>query len=163
MLPVGVRPLHPFITLAGPSRPGQISRDAGQNAQRMINFFAQRFRGLAEQRGEDDPCEARQGSQDRHVALLGFLPRSIFLSAFGQLVGEFVELSMRLLYLLVHQFEARRHGGDVGGRCFDRATGHNERLLAQDAQDLGRVEAANAMGFQQVRDAAFAQANGLGG
>ncbi len=51
----------------------------------------------------------------------------------------------------------------MGGRCFDRATGHNERLLAQDAQDLGRLEAANAMGFQQARDAAFAQADGLGG
>ena len=96
----------------------------------MIISFAQRLRGLAEQRGEDDPSDARQGSQDRHVALLGFLPRRIFLSAFGKLVGEFVEPAMRLLYLLVHQFEARRHGGDVGGRCFDRATGHNERLLA---------------------------------
>jgi len=137
--------------------------DAGQSAQRMIISFAQRFRGLAEQRGEDDPSDARQGSQDRHVALLGFLPRRIFLSAFSELVGEFVEPSMRLLYLLVHQFEARRHGGDVGGRCFDRATGDNERLLAQDAQDLGRLEAANAMGFQQAHDAAFAQADGLGG
>ena len=104
--------------------------DAGQSAQRMVISFAQRFRGLAEQRGEDDPSDARQGSQDRHVALLGYLPRRIFLSAFSELVGEFVEPSMRLLYLLVHQFEARRHGGDVGGRCFDRATGHNERLLA---------------------------------
>ena len=28
--------------------------DAGQSAQRMIISFAQRFRGLAEQRGEDD-------------------------------------------------------------------------------------------------------------
>ena len=69
---------------------------------------------------------------------------------------------MRPLYLLVHQFEARRHGGDVGGRCFDRATGDNERLLAKDAQDLGRLKAANAMGFQQARDAASAQAYGLG-
>ena len=137
--------------------------DAGQSAQRMIISFAQRFRGLAEQRGEDDPSDARQGSQDGHVALLGFLPRRIFLSAFSELVGEFVEPSMRLLYLLVHQFEARRHGGDVGGRCFDRATGDNERLLAQDAQDLGRLEAANAMGFQQARDAAFARRTALAG
>jgi choline dehydrogenase-like flavoprotein len=92
--------------------------DAGQRAQRMIISFAQRFRGLAEQRGEDDPSDARQGSQDRHVALLGFLPWRTFLSAFSELVGEFVQPSMRLLCLLVHQFEARRHGGDVGGRWF---------------------------------------------
>ena len=129
----------------------------------MIVSFAQRLRGLAEQRSEDDPSDARQGSQDRHVALLGFLPRRIFLSAFGELVGEFVEPAMRLLDLLVHQFEARRHGGDVGGRCFDCAAGDDERLLAQDAQDLGRLDAANAMGFQQARDAAFAQAGSLGG
>jgi hypothetical protein len=76
--------------------------DAGQGAQRMIISFAQRLRGLAEQRGEDDPSDARQGSQDRHVALLGFLPRRIFLSAFGELVGEFVEPAMRQLDLLVH-------------------------------------------------------------
>ena len=137
--------------------------DAGQGAQRMIISFAQRLRGLAEERGEDDPSDARQGSQDRHVALLGFLPRRIFLSAFGELVGEFVEPAMRLLDLLVHQFEARRHGGDVGGRCFDCAVGDDERLLAQDAQDLGRLDAANAMGFQQARDAALAQAGSLGG
>ena len=68
--------------------------DAGQSAQRMIISFAQRLRGLAEQRGEDDPSDARQGSQDRHVALLGFLPRRVFLSAFGELVGEFVELAI---------------------------------------------------------------------
>src|SRR5271157_4385430 len=75
--------------------------DAGQGAQRVIISFAQRLRGLAEQRGEDDPSDARQGSQDRHVALLGFLPRRVFLSAFGELVGEFVEPAMRLLDLLV--------------------------------------------------------------
>ena len=50
------------------------------------------------------------------------------------------------------------------GDCrFDRASGDDERLLTQDAQDLGRLDAANAMGFQQARDAAFAQADGLGG
>src|SRR5208283_4780386 len=77
--------------------------DAGQGAQRMIISFAQKLRGLAEQRGQDDPSDARQGSQDRHVALLGFLPRRIFLSAFGELVGEFVEPAMRLLDLLVRR------------------------------------------------------------
>ena len=83
--------------------------DAGQGAQRVIISFAQRLRGLAEQRGENDPSDARQGSQDRHVVLLGFLPRRIFLSAFGELVGKFIELAMCLLDLLVDQFEARRH------------------------------------------------------
>lgn len=51
----------------------------------------------------------------------------------------------------------------MGGRCFDRAAGDDERLLAQDAQDLGRLDAANAMGFQQARDTAFARAGSLGG
>jgi hypothetical protein len=31
--------------------------------------------GLGEQRGEVDPTDSRQGAQDRHVALLGTLPR----------------------------------------------------------------------------------------
>src|SRR6516162_6953041 len=51
--------------LAAAARHGS---DAGQAAQRMIVSLAQRLGGLAEQRGEDDPSDARQGSQDRHVA-----------------------------------------------------------------------------------------------
>ncbi len=70
---------------------------------------------------------------------------------------------MRLLDFLVDQFEARRHGGDVDGRRFDRASRDDERLLSQDAQDLGRTDAANTMGLQQARDTALAQAGGLGG
>jgi len=70
---------------------------------------------------------------------------------------------VRLLDLLVDQLEASRHGGNVGGRRFDRAAGDDERLLAQDTHDLGGVDAANAVGFQQARRAALAQAGGLGG
>ncbi len=104
--------------------------DAGQGAQRMIVSFAQRLRGLAEQRSEDDPSDARQGSQDRHVALLGFLPRRIFLSAFGELVGEFVEPAMR------------RGGGYRGEQDRDeegryRSEGRRSRSRGED-EDEGR-------------------------
>src|SRR5262252_2915447 len=59
--------------------------DAGQGAQGVIISPAQRLGSLGEQRGEDDPPDTRQGSQDRHVALLGRLPRRFVLMVFGQL------------------------------------------------------------------------------
>jgi len=45
-------------------------RDARQALQGVVISPSQRIRGFCEQRGEDDPSNARQGSQDRHVTLL---------------------------------------------------------------------------------------------
>ena len=64
---------------------------------------AQRFAGLGEQRGKDDPSDARQGSQDRHVALLGLLPHGVAVSLIlGNPVGKRVKTVVRLLDLPVH-------------------------------------------------------------
>jgi hypothetical protein len=63
----------------------------------------QRLASLSEQRGEDDPSDARQGSQDRHVALLGPLPRGVAVSLiFGNPVAKRVKTLVRLLDLPVH-------------------------------------------------------------
>ena len=41
----------------------------------LIVSVPQRLGGLDEQRGEAGPSHPRQGAQDRHVPLLGMLPR----------------------------------------------------------------------------------------
>ena len=82
--------------------PGHRS-DPGQGPQGVIVSPTQRLASLSEQRGENDPSDARQGSQDSHVALLGLLPRGVAVSLiFGNPVGKRVKTLVRLLDLPVH-------------------------------------------------------------
>src|SRR3954454_13966776 len=50
-------------------------RHAGQRPQGLMVARRQRPAGLDQQSGADDPPDPRQGTQDRHVALLWWLPR----------------------------------------------------------------------------------------
>ena len=45
-------------------------RDAGEAAQGVLVSALQGLGSLGEQRGEDDPADAWQGAEDRHVMLL---------------------------------------------------------------------------------------------
>jgi hypothetical protein len=47
--------------------------DPGEGSQGVIISPSQGLCCLSEERGEDNPSDTRQGSQDRHVALLGLL------------------------------------------------------------------------------------------
>src|SRR3954467_16005552 len=49
-------------------------RHAGQRPQGLMVARRQRPAGLDQQSGADDPPDPRQGTQDRHVALLWWLP-----------------------------------------------------------------------------------------
>jgi hypothetical protein len=56
-------------------------RDAAQIAQSVVVSPAQGFPSLCEQRGEDDSSDSGQGSEDRRVMLLHWLPRLALLAA----------------------------------------------------------------------------------
>ena len=73
--------------------------DAGQAAQRVVVSAAQSLGSFCEQRGEDDPADARQGSQDRHVALLGFVLPVIA----GKRGAQSVEAALRVADLAVDE------------------------------------------------------------
>ena len=98
--------------------------DTGHGAQRVIISSAQRLGSFGEQRGEDDPPDIGQGSQDRHVALLGLLPRRFFSIVFGQPGAQAVELAVRFPDLPVHQLEAFGDRANVGTGGFGSAGGH---------------------------------------
>src|SRR6516162_3853492 len=87
--------------------------DAGQGPKGVIVSSAQRLTRLGEQRGEDDPSDTRQGSQDRHVALLAVLPCGIVLFILGKPVTKRVKTLVRLLDLTVHQLETLGDSADV--------------------------------------------------
>jgi hypothetical protein len=125
---------------------------------------AHRLGGLGEQRGEDDPSDSRQGSQDRHVALLGLLPRQgLSLSlALGELGAEDIETAVRLLDLAADQLEASGNRSDVRARRLGGASRHRQRLLPQDPQCLGRRNPPDAVRLENALDAAFANPGGLG-
>lgn len=94
------------------NRPGTgslaaISRDRCDTTERAKSLVVSRgkgLRGLREQRGENNPSDSRQGTQDVHVTLLALLPRRGFL--LSELGGEGVEPTMRLLELSIIQAEA---------------------------------------------------------
>ena len=91
------------------------------------------------------------GSQDCHVALLANLPRRGLCRCLD-CCAELVQALLGLLDLLVDQPQASSEGADVSGSRRDRARRYCERLLAQDAQDFGRIEAANAVVLEDTRD-----------
>lgn len=81
-------------------------RHARQHAQRVVISALQSIGCFCEQRGGDDLSDARQGSQDRHVALLTRLPRSIIPT--GELFCQLVELCFSVLDLLIDECEPLR-------------------------------------------------------
>src|SRR5215470_9207183 len=64
-----VPPQH-HTTLAAPSRH---RRSPGQSAQSMIVSSLQSFRSFCKQRGKDDPADAWERIEDRHVTLFQLL------------------------------------------------------------------------------------------
>jgi hypothetical protein len=83
-----------------------------------------------EQRGEDDPSDARQGSQDRHVALLGFVLPVIA----GKRGAQSVEAALRVADLAVDQLAPFGESADTGVAAFGRPGRQGQRWLPQDAQ-----------------------------
>src|SRR5215469_9078241 len=104
--------------------------DAGQGAQGVIISPAQRLGSFGEKRGEDDPTDTWQGSQDGDVALLGLLPRRFVVVVLDQPGAQAVKLSVRLPYLPVHQLEALGNRADVSTGGFSGAGSHSQRGLA---------------------------------
>ena len=136
--------------------------DPGEGSQRVIISSAHRLRRFGEQRGEDDPSNTWQGSQDRHVALLGRLSRRRLLLTGGELAAERIEATMRFLDLSVDQLEACRHGANMRTGGLDGAGGHGKRLLAQDLRRLCRRDPPDAVRLENAVDTTFVNAGGLG-
>ena len=132
-------------------------RDAGQTSQCMIISALQGIGCFCEQRGEDDPSDARQGSQDRHVALLILLPRvSIFIS--GELACEMVDPGIRAGNLAIDEIEAQGNRFEVSGRCVDRPRGNRNGGNLQLFQYLAGGDPPDSIAFQQFGDGGFADA-----
>ena len=130
-----------MLGLAG--APGH-RRDAAQVAQSVVVSPAQGFPSLCEQRGEDDPSDSRQGSEDRRVMLLHWVPRLALLAA-DEASRERVDLPMGVRELSIDEPEAGDKRGDVGSGRLRRSGLDRHRLLARDREDVGRIEAANPM------------------
>ena len=90
-------------------------RDARQASQGVVISPSQRIRGFCEQRGEDDPSNAQQGSQDRHVTLLIELPLGILLSI-SEPLSQMVDAVIGLADLAVDQIEPLGDGFEMGRR-----------------------------------------------
>ena len=126
--------------------------DPGEGSQRVIISSAHRLRRFGEQRGEDDPSNTWQGSQDRHVALLGRLSRRRLLLTGGELAAECIEATVRFLDLSVDQLKACRHGANMRTRGLDGAAGHGKRLLAQDLRRLCRRDPPDPVRLENAVD-----------
>ena len=87
--------------LAGSLRDGSHTRQA---SKRSIVSPLQGLECLGQQRGEDNPSDSRQRSEDRHIARLGPLPLGSLLRS-DKAVGEAVEPLINRQHLSVHQIE----------------------------------------------------------
>jgi hypothetical protein len=122
----------------------------GDAAQTIIaSSTLQGIRSLCEQRGEDDPSDARQGSQNRYLALLMAPPLGAVLCS-NEPFGQTVEQPVCLDKLSVDQFKPLCHSLEMGGRRSDRARCNRHRRRLQSLQNLRRVEAPNAVRLQQA-------------
>ena len=95
-------------------------RDARQASQGVVISPSQRIRGFCEQRGEDDPSNARQGSQDRHVTLLIELTLGILLSI-SEPLSQMVDAVIGLADLAVDEIEPLGDGFEMGSTPMARA------------------------------------------
>ena len=136
-------------------------RDFGQAAQRGVIAPLQGIPSLCEQRGEDDPSYSRQGCEDLHVMLL-FLPW-LDLCGRNEFCCQGVELAIRFLELPIHKADARSKACDVSAGGFGCSGGDLQRRFAQHVQNMGGVEAPDAIAFQDLGDRRFTDAPRFGG
>src|SRR5208283_1920077 len=106
------------------------------------------------------------GAQDRHVALLGTLPRLALpwgLAWVFEPRAERLELSIGFLDLAVDQAHALGGDPDMRRRRLGSAGGHLQRLLAQDAKSLGGPNSSNAMRLEDFGETGLVDLSGPGG
>ena len=128
---------HGSLSLAFPAAAGDRS-DPAEAAQGVVISHGKGLTGLGEQRGEDDPSDSRQGSQDLRVTVpapSGLLPIGAFIGL-AQGIEEGVYPLLALLALAVDQPQPRRdqlhvcHGRLAGPR------GDDQRWLPERREDL---------------------------
>jgi hypothetical protein len=155
----GARPMIEGIAqavLAGeaPDNEGMLAASAGdgsdaaERAQGIVVSGFERLGGLGEQRGEDDPSDPWQGKQDRRVTRLVRLPQCV-VPGVGELAGQGVELDLCLAELTIDECDAADEAADMGAGGLGGAWGDDEGGLAQQAQCLVGIEAANVVIFEQ--------------
>jgi hypothetical protein len=123
-------------------------RDARQASQGVVISPSQRIRGFCEQRGEDDPSNARQGSQDRHVTLLIELPLGIILSI-SEPLSQMVDAVIGLADLAVEEIEPLGDGFEMGRRRVHGSGGGRDGWRVQPFEHPSCCQAADAMAFEE--------------
>ena len=141
--------------------------DTTQSPQSMIISPLQSIPGFCEQRGENDPANARQGCEDCCVMLLFQLPRfglPVFLRRRSrQPGGQLVKPPVRLLDLTVEKAKARKEHGNVPDRSLGRSGMHRDSGLTQNLQHMGGAETADAMTLQKFGYGCLPDANRFDG
>ena len=135
--------------------------NSGQTAQSGVVAPFKAVPSLCEQRGEDNPSNSRQGRKDFHVMLL--LPPRPCLLCWNEPGRQGIQPAMSLFDLPVHKADARNERLDMGAGRFNRSLGDLHSRLAQDIQNMGGVEAPDAVALQKLGDRRFADARGLAG
>ena len=136
-------------------------RDSGQTAQSGVVAPLQAIPSLCEQRGEDNPSNSRQGCKDFHVMLL--LPPRPGILCWDEPGWQGVQPAMSLFDLPVHKADARHERLDMGAGRFNRSPCNLHSRFAQDIQNMGGVEAPDAVALQQLGYRPLADARGLAG
>ncbi len=135
-------------------------RDARQASQGVVISPSQRIRGFCEQRGEDDPSNARQGSQDRHVTLLIELTLGILLSI-SEPLSQMVDAVIGLADLAVDEIEPLGDGFEMGRRRVHGSGGGRDGWRFQPFEHPSCCQAADAMAFEEPVDRCLAHAHCL--
>ena len=94
--------------------------------------------------------------------MLLLLPRPGLL-CWDELGRESVQLAVCFFDLPVHKADARNERLDMGAGRFNRSPGNLHSRFAQDIQNIGGVEAPDAVALQQLGDRPLADARGLAG
>jgi len=112
---------------------------------------AQSIRGFCQQRGENDPSHARQGAQDRNVALL-IGPLLSVVSNASKAIDQAIEAAIGLGNLLVHELESLDDGLDMGRCRADRAWRYGDSGRTERFENILCQEAPDAVTLQQPLD-----------
>src|SRR5262249_31163861 len=152
---------HP-AALAASSRHRSRSTHSPQS---MIVSALQNVCCFCEQRGKDGPGDAWQRIEDRRVTLLGPLPRCGLPILRGnwlrELLAEPVELLPGLGELAVDEPNTLDQPTDASGRRLDCTWRNCQSGLAQLAQDMGRIETADAVILEYPCDSLLAHMGSL--
>src|SRR5262249_60635221 len=97
--------------------------------------------------------------EDLHVMLLP-LPRLV-LRGGNETGSQGVEPVMRFLQLLVHEADAGNEGGDMRARSLGRTSSDLHWRLAQNPENMGGIEASNAIALENFSDRRLSGARGL--